>query len=169
MWIFFLCIGLKPNIKKLKWWSVIPVQSGAVYLMLAINANTKVLVSLITNDNASWCSIRCVIRPLQLTAGSSQVHLCRILGRDASSATTFYKLNCGDCPVPDCLYWSALAANLCRHFFNRYHSHSLHLLEDRHIPSHPSNLSTYLQGRCRFDTAPSVYDWWSGSEESRGI
>ena len=43
-------------------------------------------------------------KPLQLTARSSQVHLCRMLGRDASSVTTFYKLNCGDCPVPDCLY-----------------------------------------------------------------
>ena len=41
-----------------------------------------------------------------------------------------------DCPVRDCLYQAATAANLCHHFFNWHHSHScLNLHEDRHVPS----------------------------------
>ena len=41
-----------------------------------------------------------------------------------------------DCPVRDYLYQAATAVNinLCRHFFNRHHSHSLYLLEDGCVP-----------------------------------
>ena len=105
--------------------------------------------------NKQRCTlVQCTVCTQDLTARSLQAHMHRVHGRDASGAMMVtppaevpctYKLNFTfrsensqkivDCPVRDCLYQAATAANLCRHFFNWHHSHSLHLLEDRHVPS----------------------------------
>jgi len=89
-----------------------------------------------------------------LALGSLQSHLRRQHGMDSSSsiikeqvglAPRSYKLSfihqsghsqhIVPCPVEDCPYQAATAANLRRHFYNCHHTYRLHIEEDGSIPS----------------------------------
>jgi len=108
-----------------------------------------------TEDNYRKCScirVKCRVCEKDLSAGSLQSHLRTIHGIDGTSsilvdpvapAPRTYRLSFRHpagprrevpCPVDGCPYWTPVKANLCRHFFSRHHTASLHLEEDGRFP-----------------------------------